>query len=153
MLREFRKKIGNFGGLIFLFHILPRQIRCECSKRHGFPNGAELDHWLPPLWCHPCLANTRCCERNIQARKLKPFNAAALSSNICRQGHISGCMSAVVLGGEEFDENCEEIDVRWRDASGAEVAVLGKRMAAGKFRSLRILNLVCRTSFECCVGL
>ena len=50
--------------------------------------------------------------------------------------------SATVLVGKTFDEDCEEIDVRWCEVSGAEVVVLGEKMAAGQHGKLRVLNLV-----------
>jgi len=49
---------------------------------------------------------------------------------------------AIVLGGQKFDQNCEEIDVRWSEVSGVEVVLLGQRMAVGEYGSVRILNLV-----------
>jgi hypothetical protein len=47
----------------------------------------------------------------------------------------------IVLGGQQFDHNCDEIDVRWSEVSGAEVVLLGQRMAAGECGSRECENI------------
>jgi hypothetical protein len=51
-------------------------------------------------------------------------------------------MPEVKLGTKTFDEDSEEIDANNSRVSVAECAALGAKMAAGKFKRLKTLQLV-----------
>ena len=56
-------------------------------------------------------------------------------------------MAHIVLGGKQFDPECEEIEAWNCGVSDAEVAALGKRMAAGEFGKVRLVYLVSCAAF------
>ena len=48
----------------------------------------------------------------------------------------------VNMGTKVFDEDCEGINAPGSGVSGADCAVMAARMAAGKFKRLKCLDLV-----------